>query len=125
MDVQLTLHDALHQVCRISGANDKLVKGFRQVTKRIMSKEAQLVLLSSACIETISERVVALAKMYSVPLIKVDTREDLGRLVGFEKFSGTESVKVSKCGVACITDYCGESEGKVFIMNALRSADWK
>ncbi|EPR78740.1 40S ribosomal protein S12 [Spraguea lophii 42_110] len=117
---ELTLDQALYQVCRISNANNRMVKGIRQVSKKLLDSNLKLVLLSNEIDERSANIIISLAKKTNIPLIKVDDSITLGRYAGFEKRTISDEIKVAKCGCAGIVDYVQPSQGQVFLMNAIK-----
>lgn len=120
ISTEMTLTDALRQVCKIAGGKRKLRRGFRQVGKSIMRKEAQVVLVGKDFPDNYMKIIVGLGKQADIPVIKIQSCEDLGRIVGFEKIRDNVVYKVPKCGTASIIDFVEESEGRYFLENALR-----
>lgn len=120
ISAEMTLSDALRQVCKISRGSNKLRRGFRQVTKSLMRKEARVVFVGSDLTDNLLKIIIGLGKQFNIPVIKIQSCEDLGRIVGFEKIRDSVVYKVSKCGTASIVDFVEESEGRYFLENALR-----
>ncbi|EJW05088.1 hypothetical protein EDEG_00801 [Edhazardia aedis USNM 41457] len=120
IDTQMTIEDALKQVCKISNGNKTIRKGFNQVTKAILRKQAQVVILANNYSDQMKGIIIGLCKKYEAPIIRVDTSEQLGSIVGFEKFKSNDVLKIGKCGCAAIIDFVYPSEGRYFIENALR-----
>ncbi|KAM0686761.1 40S ribosomal protein S12 [Conglomerata obtusa] len=120
IDTQMTLSDAFAQTCRIAKVNETLKKGFRQVTKTILRKQAKVVVLAKDYPDNLSAIIIGLAKQKDIPIIRIDSATDIGKIVGFVKQRDGEIVKILKCGTFAITDFVNESEGKYFIENVLR-----
>lgn len=116
----MTITDALRQVCKISHGSNKLRRGFRQVVKSLMRKEAKVVFVGKDYADNLMKIIIGLGKQADIPVIKIPSSEELGRIVGFEKIRDNVVYKVSKCGSASIVDFVEESEGKYFLENALR-----
>merc|ERR1711990_1150195 len=75
--------DALKQVLKNSRAVDGLVKGLNQVGKSLDRKDALLCILAKDCNDAkYLKLITALAKQNKIPLIEVDSRNDLGKWVG-------------------------------------------
>lgn len=117
---EMTITDALRQVCKIARANDTLRRGFREVSKSIMREKAQVVLLSKGMIANMSQIIISLGKQHNIPIIQIENSVELGKIVGFEKVRDNEVVKVAKCGVAVIDDFVVPSEGRYYVENVLR-----
>lgn len=117
---EMTITDALRQVCKIARGNNTLKRGFAEVAKSILKQEAKVILLSNEMLANMSTIITALGKQYKVPIIKITTSVELGKIVGFEKKRDDEVVKVSKCGAAAIKDFVCESEGRYYVENVLR-----
>ncbi|KAI5192853.1 small subunit ribosomal protein S12e [Nematocida sp. AWRm77] len=103
----LTDAEAFFGMCRESRKVEGLKKGLRQVTKSIISKRAQLLLLSSAINNKEIEKLVeALADKYKVPICKVPSHEDIAEYVGISKKDATgKTIKKARCAVAAIEDF--------------------
>merc|ERR1711990_1398301 len=86
--------DALKQVLKNSRAVDGLVKGLNQVGKSLDRKDAQLCILAKDCDDPKYKKLItALAKQSNVPLIEVDSRDELGEWVGQCKYTKDKSGK--------------------------------
>lgn len=117
---EMTISDALRQVSKIARGNNTLRRGFNEVTKSIMRERAQVVLLSNETLKTLADIIIALGKQHKIPIIKIESSIELGKIVGFEKVRDNEVVKTSKCGVAAIDDFVVASEGRYYVENILR-----
>lgn len=84
-----------------------------------MNKQAEVLLLANDYETRAIQIITGLCQDYKIPIIKIESREELGRIVGFEKVNGEGKVKVHKCGVATIDDYCGASSARNVIEREL------
>ena len=81
------LMKALQTVVKKSMACDGLVKGLNQVGKALDRKDALLCVLAKDCEDPKYKKLIsALAKQNGVPLIEVDSRDELGKWVGQCKY---------------------------------------
>lgn len=119
IDTEMTLNDAFTQTCRVAKVNETLKKGFRQVTKTIMRGQSKVVVLAKDYPENMSKIIIGLAKQKSVPVVKMDSATEVGKIVGLTKQKDGEVVKTMKCGCFSITEFIGQTEGRYFIENAL------
>ena len=112
---------ALKTVVKKSMAVDGLVKGLNQVGKSLDRKDAQLCILAKDCDDPKYKKLItALAKQSNVPLIEVDSRDELGEWLGQckytkEKGSDGEAKKVKGASSCVIKDYGETSEALTFI----------
>lgn len=118
IDSNLTLPLALESVCSIANSYSLLVKGFRQASSILMRQEAKFVLIAKDNDPRSTEVINAICVEKKVPVIMIDTRAELGKIVGLT--SGSEKLRVAPCGVAVLLDYGKNSEGKVIVSNAIR-----
>ncbi|KAM0673460.1 40S ribosomal protein S12 [Gurleya vavrai] len=119
IETQMTLPDAFAQTCRIAKVHETLKKGFRQVTKTILRSQAKVIVLAKDYPSNLSAIIVGLAKQKDIPIVRMESCTDIGKIVGFLKLRDGEVIKTLKCGVFAITDFVVESEGKYFIENVL------
>ncbi|KAF7682611.1 40S ribosomal protein S12 [Astathelohania contejeani] len=120
IDTEMTMKDALKRVFQIARSDNKCVRGTRQSCKKIMGGQAKLVLISKEVSSQISDVVMALTKKHSVPVITIESSEELGSIVGLARIRGGEVTKVTKCSVAVVMDYVRPSPERNFVLNALR-----
>merc|ERR1712166_880060 len=84
---RLILSSAIKNVILKSMAVDGLVKGLNQVGKALDRKDAYLCILAKDCDDPKYKKLItALAKQNKVPLIEVDSRQDLGLWLGQCKY---------------------------------------
>merc|ERR1712086_905186 len=82
-----TINAAIKNVIQKSMAVDGLVKGLNQVGKALDRKDAYLCILAKDCDDPKYKKLItALAKQNKVPLIEVDSRQDLGQWLGQCKY---------------------------------------
>lgn len=115
----MTVTDALNQVCKISRAENKLLRGARQTSKALMRNKAKLVILSNDAQKEYKEIITFLAKKSNIPIIKVDDGKILAEIVGLKRVNVKDIEKMSKCCCACIVDYVRNSEGRIMIENMI------
>ncbi|OAG29499.1 small subunit ribosomal protein S12e [Nematocida displodere] len=110
----MTDMEAFSEMCLASIKAGGLIKGFRQVTKSIISRRAKLIILSTAINQKDMTAVIeGLTTQYGVPVAKVGTHEDIAELVRICKKDETgKTIKKAKCAVASIEDFGESSEGK-------------
>ena len=99
-DVSINLQKVLKQ----AGFEGVLAKGLHEVCKALESlypedKRAALCVLAKDCQEEAYKQLItALCKQYGVPLMTVESRKDLGGMVGLQKVDPTgEARKVRGC----------------------------
>ena len=111
------LMSALKTVIKKSMAADGLVKGLTQVGKSLDRKDAMLCVLAKDCNDPKYKKLImALAKQSNVPLIEVDSRDQLGEWVGQCKYDKKgEAKKVKGCSSLVIKDYGELSEALTFL----------
>merc|ERR1712100_553121 len=105
------LEDAIKTVIKNSRAVDGLVKGLNQVGKSLDRKEPYLCILAEDCDDSKYKKLIeCLAKQQAIPLIKVDSRMDLGEWLGQAKYDLEGNArKVKGCSSVAILDYGAES----------------
>ena len=115
------LMSALKTVIKKSMAVDGLVKGLSQVGKSLDRKDAQLCVLAKDCNDPKYKKLItALAKQNNVPLIEVDSRDELGEWVGQCKYDKKgEAKKIKGASSLVIKDYGEQSEALTFIEDYL------
>merc|ERR1712166_797564 len=110
--------EALKKVIKKSMGADGLVKGLNQVGKALDRKDAYLVVLANDCDDPKYKKLIeALAKQNKVPLIHVDSRQDLGEWTGqykYDKENG-KARKVRGCSSLAIKDY-GEASDHLSVI---------
>lgn len=94
-----------------------VVKGLNQVGKALDTKAAYLAILAADCDDPKYKKLItALAKQNKIPLIEVDSRNDLGEWLGQAKFDKAGVARrVKGCSSAVIKDYGEESEAYTFL----------
>ncbi|KAG0418676.1 40S ribosomal protein S12 [Dictyocoela roeselum] len=117
---EMTIEDALSQVCRVSLAENKLVRGARQTSKALLKNKAKVVLLANDMPKDYLTIITFLAKNSNVPVIKIDDSKALGELVGLKKVNIHNNFKIGKCGCACILDFVRNTEGRIMVEQMLR-----
>ena len=116
-DTGNNLMNALKTVVKKSMAVDGLVKGLNQVGKALDRKEAHLCILAKDCDDPKYRKLIsALAKQNKIPLIEVDSREELGEWVGQCKYD-KEGVakKIRGASSLVIKDWGEQSEAHTFM----------
>ena len=111
------LMTALKTVIKKSMACDGLVKGLNQVGKSLDRKEAHLCVLAKDCDDPKYRKLIsALAKQNKIPLIEVESREELGEWVGQCKYD-KEGVakKIRGASSLVIKDWGESSEAHTYI----------
>lgn len=106
-------------------ANNGLVKGLNEVCKAL-DKNGQngtmLVVMAENCDDAKYQKTItALAKRATVPLLMVDTREELGEWLGHCKYDPEgNAVKVKGTSSLAITDYGEETIALAFLLKHLK-----
>merc|ERR1712087_598484 len=101
------IKDAIKSVIKKSQANDGLVKGLNEVCKCLDPKHKKLV--------------DALAKASNVPLIEVESRDELGEWLGHCKYDiEGKARRVKGTSSVAITNYGEESEALTFVLNYIK-----
>lgn len=115
---QQKIETAFREMCTESRKNGKLVKGFRQITKSLISGRSKLILMSSAIKEEGMKAVIeGLSKQNNVPILRVNSHQDLAAYVGLVKESeNEEKVKILSCAVASIEDFGKKKEASAFLL---------
>ena len=123
MENEKNLITSLKVVIKKSMAVDGLVKGLNQVGKALDRKDAHLVILAKDCNDPkYTKLITALAKQSKVPLIEVDSRNDLGKWVGQCQYDKTgEARKVKGASSVVIKDWGESSEELTFVENHIQS----
>ena len=108
---------ALKTVVKKSMAAEGLVKGLNQVGKALDRKDAHLCILATNCDDPKYKKLItALAKQNGVPLIEVDSRDELGEWVGQCKYDKKgEAKKIKGASSLVIKDYGEQSEALTFV----------
>merc|ERR1712051_1067152 len=116
------INDAIKSVIKKSQANDGLVKGLNEVLKALDRKQALCAVLASDCEDAKYKKfVTAMAKQGNIPLIEVDSRNDLGEWLGhchYDKEGNARKVKGTSS--VAIQNYGEETEALSFVLNYIR-----
>merc|ERR1719198_1705323 len=110
------IKDAIKSVIKKSQVNDGLVKGLNEVCKCLDRKEAILCVLAENCDDPKYKKLVtALCKTNHVPLLEVETRDELGEWLGHCKYDKDGSCrKVKGTSSVAIKNYGEETEDLSF-----------
>jgi len=94
-----------------------LVRGLNQVGKALDRKDCFLCLLATDCDDPKYKKLItALAKQSKIPLIEVDSREELGEWLGQCKYDLEGAArKIRGCSSVAIKDYGEQSEAFTFL----------
>merc|ERR1711920_953152 len=116
------IKDALKMVIKKSAANDGLVKGLNEVCKCLDRKQAILCILAEDCNDPKYKKLVdALAKSSNVPLIEVESRDDLGEWLGHCKYDiEGKARRVKGTSSVAIRNYGEETEALTFVLNYIK-----
>merc|ERR1712045_508669 len=114
--------DAIKSVIKKSQANDGLVKGLNEVCKCLDRKQAILCVLAEDCNDPKYKKLVsALAKASNIPLIEVETRDELGEWLGHCKYDiEGQPRKVKGTSSVAIKNYGEETEALTFVLNYIK-----
>jgi len=102
-----------------------LVKGLNQVGKALDRKDAFVCILAENCEYAQYKKTIScLAKQNKIPLIEVDSRNELGEWLGQCKYD-MEGVarKVTGCSSVAIKDYGENSEALTFLEKYIKEHD--
>merc|ERR1712083_852324 len=99
-----------------------LVKGLNEVCKCLDRKQAILCILAEDCNDPKYKKLVdALAKSSNVPLIEVESRDDLGEWLGHCKYDADGTAKkVKGTSSIAIKNYGEETEALSFVLNHIK-----
>merc|ERR1719387_2044765 len=113
----LTLKTALKAVIKNSMAHNGVVKGLNQVGKSLDRKDALLCVLATDCEDAKYVKLItALAKQRDIPLIEIDSRQELGEWCGQCKYDKAGvPVKIKGASSCVIKDYGETIEAHSFI----------
>ena len=119
IETEMTLQEALTKVCKVSRTYCKLSKGAKETTKKILAGTMRFVMLTKDAEPRVEKLVTLLAKKKDIPIISIETRQELGRIVGVENVSSTGKVRGKGYSVAGIQDYCEQTSEAIFVQAAL------
>merc|ERR1712007_308679 len=116
------IKDAIKSVIKKSQANDGLVKGLNEVCKCLDRKQAILCVLAEDCNDPKYKKLVsALAKASNIPLIEVETRDELGEWLGHCKYDiEGQPRKVKGTSSVATKNYGEETEALTFVLNYIK-----
>ena len=102
-----------------------LVKGLNQVGKALDRKEAHICVLADDCDDPKYKKLIsALAKQGKIPLIEVDSRQELGQWLGQCKYDKEGNArKVRGASSVAILDYGEQSDALAFLENYIKEHD--
>mmetsp|Transcript_19611 Transcript_19611/g.30218 ORF Transcript_19611/g.30218 Transcript_19611/m.30218 type:complete len:130 (-) Transcript_19611:97-486(-) len=117
-----TIKEAIKNVIKKSSAVDGLVKGLNQVGKALDKKAAHLCVLATDCDDPKYKKLIsALAKQNKIPLIEVDSREELGMWLGQCKYDKDgEPRKIKGASSVAILDYGETSDAYSYLENYIK-----
>ena len=123
--VELSLGEALEEVIRIANTHNGLRKGLHECVKVIDRGVAQLCFLASDCDHDEYKALVeALCREQAVPVVNVDTKEQLATWCGLASYDEEGNVrKTPKCSCAVITDYGYDSPAYQVVQSYLEAED--
>lgn len=119
IETELTLEQALTRVCTVSRTYCKLSKGAKETTKKLLAGDARLVMLAKDAEPRIEKLVSVLAKEKGIPMILIESRAELGKIVGIDNVSASGKARSKGCCVAAIQDYCEQTPEAGFVQAAL------
>jgi len=113
---------AIKSVIKKSNAHGGLVKGLNEVGKALDRKTAVLCVLAADCHDPKYKKLItALAKQSAVPLIEVDSRDEVGEWLGLCKYDVEGNPrKVRGTSSVAILDFGEESEALSFVLNHVK-----
>mmetsp|Transcript_5434 Transcript_5434/g.3832 ORF Transcript_5434/g.3832 Transcript_5434/m.3832 type:complete len:145 (-) Transcript_5434:124-558(-) len=116
------INDAIKSVIKVSQAVNGLVKGLNEVCKCLDRKEAVLCVLADNCDDPKYKKLItALAKANNIPLIEMESRDDLGEWLGLCKYDAEGNArKVRGASSIAIKDYGEETEALSFVQNYIK-----
>ncbi|KAM0672331.1 ribosomal protein S12 [Ordospora colligata] len=115
-----TIEDALKKVCMVSRTYCKLSKGTKETLKKILSGQMRFVMLAKDADQKIKTIVMDLASKANVPVVLIETRADLGKIVGVVEINEEGKSSGGKgCSVAGVQDYCEQTMEAGFVQAAL------
>ena len=102
--------------------NIGLVKGLNEVCKCLDRKEAVLCILATNCDDPKYKKLItALAKANNIPLIEMESRDDLGEWLGLCKYDAEGNArKVKGASSIAVKDYGEETEALSFVQNYIK-----
>ena len=116
----ITIEDALKKVCMVSRTYCKLSKGTKETLKKILSGQMRFVMLAKDADQKIKTIVMDLASKANVPVVLIETRADLGKIVGVVETNEEGKSSGGKgCSVAGVQDYCEQTMEAGFVQAAL------
>jgi len=116
----------LKEVIKLSIAANGLVRGLREVVKTLVRGQAQLVVLAKDCDDASYKALVrALCNNQNVYIVEVESREELGMMVGLFKMYKKDKEgqpvkdkkKIVKCSAVCIHEF-GQKSAALANVNA-------
>lgn len=119
---EYTINDALKHVSRAAFINGFLFKGGKTCIEKIMNKAVKLVLIAKDCEPRIITIATHYAKMNNIPVITLEDKLELGRIVGLEKVSGEGKVKNNGCYIAVIEKFNEKTKATEFVERELVKA---
>ncbi|KAI5180442.1 small subunit ribosomal protein S12e [Nematocida sp. AWRm80] len=112
---------AVSEMCLASIKVGGLIKGFRQVTKSIIGNRSKLLIVAKSINEKDMNAVLSgLAAQYNVPIVKVDSHEELAEYTRICKVDEAGNiVKKSKCAVVSIENFGKPTEGQKYVLSSI------
>lgn len=110
-----TIKDALTQILKISHGHNTLRCGARQCSKSVIRGRSKLLVLAADTDEKYKHVMVGLARKMNVPVILVDSHEELGMMACIGRVTHSEIRKVPRCAAVSVDDYVVQSVGRTYI----------
>ncbi|KAH9412184.1 hypothetical protein HK407_01g00770 [Ordospora pajunii] len=119
-EITIKIEDALKKVCMVSRTYCKLSKGTKETLKKVLSGQMRFVMLAKDADQKIKTVVMDLANKGNVPVVLIENRMDLGRIVGVvETNEEGRSIGGKGCSVAGVQDYCEQTMEAGLVQAAL------
>uniref|UniRef100_A0A914D0B7 40S ribosomal protein S12 n=1 Tax=Acrobeloides nanus TaxID=290746 RepID=A0A914D0B7_9BILA len=115
----IDVQSALRRVLKSALISDGLSRGLHEAAKALDKREAHFCVFATACDEPAYEKLVrALCKEHKIPIYEIESKSELGEMVGQCKFDKEgKARKVVGCSCAVVKDFGRDEEAKKVILD--------
>jgi len=121
-EIELTLPVAIQEVLTNSLHKRGLARGLRESVKALDRRQAKLVVLASDCDRPEYVKLIeALCSEFNVHIVKVPTKEELGKMAGLFKYDKDKVArKIVKTSSVVVKDFGKSSRALDFLLQHLK-----
>lgn len=121
---EMDVMTALKQVLKKALVHDGLKRGLHEAAKALDRRSARLCCLANDCdLDQYTRLVKGLCAAHGIPLIMVNSGEELGEWAGLCKIDAEgQARKVVSCSCACVTDYGEDTDALGVLLDYIKKS---